>query len=349
VEAIFFAALERTSAGERAAFLDQACAGDEDLRRRVDRLLAVQSHVGGFLELPVVPPADETGLGWVEGSPALDAEARACWAKGGYEILDELGRGGMGVVYRARQVGLERSCAVKMILSGSFAGPREAARFRTEAESIARLQHPNIVQIFEIGEHQGKPFFSLELCPGGSLKSQLDGTPWPANKAAGSNYGSGGGIYNAGTLAVTHSTFDTNNASPSLYNPVGNGLGGGIYNTGTMTLTDSLLASNLADTASSPGSAGGIYNAGTLTLDGCTLRANLASGGRYHTGGYGGGILNRGTLTVRGSLLSDNDCGRVPSALGGGILNLGQATVTDSTLTANAAGEGAPSTTAAVR
>jgi serine/threonine protein kinase len=90
----------------------------------------------------------------------------------------------MGVVYKARQPKLNRLVALKMILAGAHAGPAEVARFKTEAEAIARLQHPNIVAIHEVGEHDGKPFFSLEFCPGGSLEKTLDGTPLPPAKAA---------------------------------------------------------------------------------------------------------------------------------------------------------------------
>src|SRR5262245_58207462 len=72
-----------------------------------------------------------------------------------YEVLEELGRGGMGIVYRARQPGLNRVVALKMILSGEYAGATERARFLTEAETAARLHHPNIVQVFEVGEQDG--------------------------------------------------------------------------------------------------------------------------------------------------------------------------------------------------
>ena len=97
----------------------------------------------------------------------------------GYEILGELGRGGMGVVYQARQIALQRTVALKMVLNGAHAGPKELARFRAEAGVIARLQHPNIVQIYDVGEAAGRPYFALEFVAGGSLAHHLDGTPQP--------------------------------------------------------------------------------------------------------------------------------------------------------------------------
>jgi serine/threonine-protein kinase len=105
-------------------------------------------------------------------------------AVAGYEILGVLGRGAMGVVYKARQPGLKRVVALKMILAGDHAGERELVRFRTEVEAVARLQHPNIVQIYEVGEDNGLPYFSLEYVDGASLSSRIAGTPQPPREAA---------------------------------------------------------------------------------------------------------------------------------------------------------------------
>lgn len=102
----------------------------------------------------------------------------------GYEILGELGRGGMGIVYKARQVKLKRLVALKMIHTSGQSGSQELTRFRIEAEAIARLQHPHIVQIYEVGEFNGHPFLSLEFVDGGSLAQRLDGEPKDCRKAA---------------------------------------------------------------------------------------------------------------------------------------------------------------------
>jgi tetratricopeptide (TPR) repeat protein/tRNA A-37 threonylcarbamoyl transferase component Bud32 len=132
---------------------------------------------------------DRRSPGTVLSAPTLPGSPTAGKARpaavAGYEILGVLGRGGMGVVYKARHIKLNRLVALKMVLAGAHAAPQALQRFRTEAEAVAHLQHPNIVQIYEIGEQDGLPFFSLEYLDGGCLLDQLDGKPLPERKAAG--------------------------------------------------------------------------------------------------------------------------------------------------------------------
>jgi len=118
------------------------------------------------------------------GSPATAMPAGGMPRIPGYELLARLGQGGMGVVYKARQVGLNRLVAVKMIRGGDQARPEQFARFRVEAEAVAQLYHPNIIQIHDIGAVDELPFVSLELLDGGDLGDRLAGSPQPGRAAA---------------------------------------------------------------------------------------------------------------------------------------------------------------------
>ncbi|HVS35403.1 MAG TPA: serine/threonine-protein kinase, partial [Gemmataceae bacterium] len=103
----------------------------------------------------------------------------------GYEILGICGHGGMGVVYRARQLQANRLVALKMIRAVENASPTERLRFQIETEAVGRLQHPHVVQLYEAGEVRGQPFFSLEFCDGGALADQLKKQrPTPREAAA---------------------------------------------------------------------------------------------------------------------------------------------------------------------
>ena len=126
-----------------------------------------------------------TGLDPVTTLANAGRAASGAWPSiPGYELIRELGRGGMGVVYLAWQTGLNRLTALKMILAGDFTRMRDRVRFCNEAEAVARLEHPNLVRIYEIGEQDGRPYFSMEYVPGGSLAHALRSTPLPPGKAA---------------------------------------------------------------------------------------------------------------------------------------------------------------------
>ena len=102
----------------------------------------------------------------------------------GYEIQDELGRGGMGVVYKALHLALNRPVALKMMRSGVRASAVELLRFKAEGETVARLNHPNVVQVHEVGVHAGSPYLVLEYRGGGNLDEKLAGAPLPPRQAA---------------------------------------------------------------------------------------------------------------------------------------------------------------------
>ncbi len=171
---------EQTEAGNKVV-LEELCRDAPELldalRGMVDKLRAVNSAMA----TQKMERSETPDIGW--HLPSESTTGAPLPSIPGYTIQRELGRGGMGVVYLARQVGLDRLVAIKMLPQGAEA-ERTLNRFKTEAEVIARLQHPNLIQIYEVGSVEGRPFFSMEYVPDGTLEALLGGRPQPPREAA---------------------------------------------------------------------------------------------------------------------------------------------------------------------
>jgi serine/threonine-protein kinase len=164
---IFEEARGLADAVERRAYLEGACAGDEALRQEVESLVAAYERSGSFLQTPMVLTL-----------PQLPLQGNGEQYFGDYELVEEIARGGMGVVYKARQVSLNRMVAVKMILTGQFASEAEVKQFRSEAQAAASLNHRNIVGIYEVGEHQGRHYYTMPFLEGQNLAQLVESGRW---------------------------------------------------------------------------------------------------------------------------------------------------------------------------
>jgi serine/threonine protein kinase/Flp pilus assembly protein TadD len=170
VETIFHAALEKGSAEERAAYLDQACQGDSEMRRQVERLLAAQHQLGGFLEQPAAAEgatSDVAAGRWVDPA-ALPPPAEGPGSRiGAYKLLQQIGEGGMGAVWMAEQEQpVRRKVALKIIKPGMDTA-QVIARFEAERQALALMDHQNIARVLDAGTTaSGRPYFVMELVKG---------------------------------------------------------------------------------------------------------------------------------------------------------------------------------------
>ena len=175
--ASLLAQLEDRARSGRPVMLDEMADAHPD---QADELRALWATAGVIEGLDLGTELES--LAGEESSPATHSDLPR--RMGDYELINELGRGGMGVVYRARQLSLGRTVALKMILRGDLASATEIGRFRAEAEASARLDHPNIVSIFEVGAHDGQPFFSMQYVAGTTLAQRVAQGPIPSGEAA---------------------------------------------------------------------------------------------------------------------------------------------------------------------
>ena len=168
-------AVARKAAVPDVAPLDSLLARAQDVLGLIDRVRSRDVETGESIvddtafEATIVPQTDVAHGGDSEGATVEGRPTRI----GAYDVLEEIARGGMGVVFRARHRELDRIVALKMMLAGPFAYPEEKRRFRIEAEAAAQLNHPGIVPVYDVGEHRGQPYFAMGFVEGESLSARL--------------------------------------------------------------------------------------------------------------------------------------------------------------------------------
>jgi serine/threonine protein kinase/WD40 repeat protein len=229
----------RSKAGERCSWAEYLRMFPE-LAGEENDLLSIVTAEGKTLVAP--PPSASQSLppqGCFHSSQSLGLPSIE-----GFEILCEVGRGGMGTVYKARQMRLKRVVALKVLRAPVEADPKRRARFRTEAEATARLQHPNIAQLYEIGEQDGNPYLVIEYIEGGSLGDRLRGKPQPPRQAAELIASLARAMHYAHELGVVHRDLKPDNI---LLQPLGDDRKAEPKNSSTPILTTASYTPKITD------------------------------------------------------------------------------------------------------
>lgn len=185
-KAVFGAAIELAGSGAVEAYLEVACAARPKLRQRVEHLLGLMNQAEEFFQFNALPGGALASLLETEsflpnGSACQDLSAP--FRIGDYQLLEEIGRGGMGVVYKARQVSLDRIVAVKLLLWGALASNGFIQRFRLEASAAAQLRHPNIVAVHEVGTYEGQHYLAMDYIAGPTLAELTRSQPLAPRRA----------------------------------------------------------------------------------------------------------------------------------------------------------------------
>jgi len=292
--------LSERAGGEAQRLLDEMVAAHPDLAGQLRELFATMSVADAVADestiiygdehrrrlaearsLPASRPEPRPGV-FVPGSTPLPASF------GDYDLLAEIGRGGMGIVYRAVQRSLGRTVAVKMLLRRDLASAADLARFRSEAEAAARLDHPAIVPIFEVGEHDGLPFYSMRLIEGTTLAKRLGDGPLPPREAAAMLAKVADAVHVAHVRGVLHRDLKPSNI---LIDTVGEPL-----------VSDFGLAKRLEDSES-------VTHTGAILGTPCYMSPEQAAGSR-------GDVGPASDVWSLGAILYQTICGRPPFQAG---------------------------------
>jgi urea transport system substrate-binding protein len=274
---------EEARAAGRPVSVEELCAAEPELAGALRYRIAKLEAMDAMLEGRSGPDSAATLVD--RESPVVEALRPHDWQPPGYEIIGDLGRGGMGVVYKARQIGLDRLVALKTIPASALPGSSALARFDLEARAVARLRHPGIVQIYEVGSHAGCPYFSLEYMDGGNLARFLDKKPIDFRLAAQVAELLARAIHYAHTRGIVHRDMKPSNVllylgasgpDPTtvkvtdfgLARLLGQGISSHLTRTGTSMGTPSYMAPEQAEGQSSAiGPATDVYGLGAVLYE----------------------------------------------------------------------------------